>query len=474
MSRLELLSRNIGLAILLATASLVAHAQCTFPPSASSAYDPDANAGAGAIHLPWRTDLPSAPGTSVFAWQGVRFESDWRDYMAAFLKEIRASGIHIDQRRLTMNPNAEWWIVPWMDYSLNGRERLNGLTAERGPDPGDLSKTSGNGIQTWAVGWYNRPGAYAIGQIFKDPCNPQAPATFAFPAQSASFKFLFTTADVGQVPYLEGSPEIDAYINPEGDPRGEKAGVNGREPRPMRLLQVDIAVKDPNAKDTGWVMGTFVWRKPLSPDGFKGDWLLDNLVPVGLMWGNDPGALDPVWNKTTTLSQSKINQELRGVVWSASEADWPQRPYPGFQGRLNGPADNPRSSCLACHAAAQWRRDQPLVDSFKLDSSFTPEKVRAHVSKFFMNTQGGTRHPGSMVGNPLDYSLQLEAAFDRICRACSDQKLQARTPDICKVPQVRNRGTIVTRDTCEASPVVNFFKTFVKPEALSETPYPRQ
>jgi hypothetical protein len=463
--------KKISLALVLVAASVASHAQCArFPASASSAYDP----AAGSIRLPWRTDLPANPGSATYAWQGVKFESDWRGYMAAFLKEIRASGIRVEQRRLTMSPAAEWWIAPWMDYSLNGRERLNGFTAERGPDPGDLSKNSGKGIQTWAVGWYNRPGSYAMHEIFKDPCDPQIPAGFAFPAQSAAFKFLFTTADPAQVAYLQGAPEVDAFINPADDPRGQKNGVAGRVSTPMRLLQVDIAVKDPNAKETGWVMGTFIWRAPADPTNFKGDWLLDNLSPVGLMWGNDPGSFDATWNKTATIHQSQINPELRGIVWSASAADWPQRPYPGFQGRLNGPADNPRSSCLGCHAAAQWRRDQPLVDSFPLDATLTEEKIKSNVKKFFMNVPGGTRHPGSDVGSELDYSLQLEAAFDRMCRACVDQKLTGRTPAACRVPKVRGGDPIVTRDTCEASPIVNFFKQFMTPEALSAPPNPRQ
>lgn len=462
--------KNYLAGLLLAVSTMAVHAGCQFPASASSAFDPDV----GAVRLPWRTDLPNSPQPAAAPWQEVNFKTDWRAYMAAFLAEIRATGVRVGTRRLTMNAAAEWWIAPWMDYGLNGRERYNGLTAERGPDPGDLSPTSGRGIQTWAVGWYNRPGSFAIGQIFKDPCNPQVPANFAFPAHSASFKFLFTTADPAQVAYLEGAPEIDAYINPASDPQGRRNGVAGRVPSVMRLLQVDIAVKDPNATETGWVMGTFVWKRPADVAGFNGDWLLDNLVPVGLMWGNDPEAMDTTWNGNADIAQSRLNPDLRGVVWSSSAAQWPQRPYAGFQGRLNGPADNPRSSCLACHAAAQWRRDQPLVDSFRLDDTLAEPRIRAHVAKFFMNVPGGTRHPGSNVGSELDYSLQLEASFDRMCRACVDQKLQGRTPDICKVEKVREIDPFVARDTCEAGMVTNFFRMFVKPEGMSAPSFPRQ
>lgn len=51
-----------------------------------------------------------------------------------------------------------------MNYGNSGREHYNGLTKERGPDPGDLSETSTGDEQVWAVGWYNAVGAYQLGK----------------------------------------------------------------------------------------------------------------------------------------------------------------------------------------------------------------------------------------------------------------------------------------------------------------------
>jgi hypothetical protein len=454
--------------LMLALGCGIAHAQCArFPAAESSAYDSELKS----VNLPWRTDLPSSIGSNQFAWEGKKFETDWRAYMQAFLSEIKTAGVQISDRRLHMNASAEWWISPWMDYGTSGREKLNGLTAERGPKDGDLSPTSKAGAQTWAVGWYNRPGAFAIGQIFKDPCSPSIPSGWAFPNQSASFKFLFSDADVSQVAYLEGAPEIDAFINPANVQVGP---IKNRVPRSMRLIQVDIAIRDPAAKETGWVMGTFVWRKPAA--GFKGDWLYDNLVPVGLMWGNDPGIQNDQWNGFAAVKQSHLNVDLAGTLWQASGQTWKERPYPGFQGRLNGPADNPRSSCLSCHAAAQWRRDQPIVGSPNLDASLTSELIRAHVLKYFGNTPAGSRHAGSSVGTSLDYSLQLEAGIDRLCRACNDEKLTGITPAICKVPTVQptdSKASYVDRATCDRNPVSSFFMKLLAPSASVE-PLPRQ
>ena len=61
------------------------------------------------------------------------------------------------------------------------------------------------------------------------------------------------------------------------------------------------------------MFGTFVWKGPKTGDG-----LFDNLVPVGLMWGNDPAREDPVWaNFATTIQQSQLNPQLAGVVGRA-------------------------------------------------------------------------------------------------------------------------------------------------------------
>ena len=337
--------RAILLAGLLALATAAHAGLCPrFPDQASSAYD----AKAKKIKLPWRTDLPSAVPASQHAWQatGIDFETDWRGYIAAVLSEVKASGIAIKSNKITMPANSPWWITPWMDYTSTGRDPLIGMTTERGPDPGDLSPTSIAGHSALAIGWYNAEGAASLKEIFSDPCDPKLPqlaggARWTFKPQSAAFKFLFTDAPASEVAYLAGAPTVRAMV-------AGKAIT-------LRLIQVDVAVRDPRATQTSWVFGTFVWVGPA-----KGDKLFDNLEPVGLMWGNDPGVQANTLAGFAPVQQSKLNHALAGKAWQANGSGWPQRPYPGFQGRLNGPADNWRSSCLACHASAQYPRDAQL------------------------------------------------------------------------------------------------------------------
>ena len=50
---------------------------------------------------------------------------------------------------------------------------------------------------------------------------------------------------------------------------------------PVRLLQMDVAARDPRATETGWVFGTFAFDA--AAPGASG-W--EKMVPVGLMSGD--------------------------------------------------------------------------------------------------------------------------------------------------------------------------------------------
>lgn len=435
--------RALLIAILVAVTALEAEARCArWPDRFSSAFNPTANA----ITLPWRTDFPAALVPQSHAWEAVAFNPaqspDWQAYMAAVIGEVKASGLQISGKALTMNLTAPWFIAPWMDQGRNGREFLMGLTKERGPDARDLSPTSTAGHQVWAVGFYNAEGAFGLGKVFADPCNPKVPAPvggqpWQFPNGTASFKLLFTDAPDTEVAYLAGSPVVEAMIEPAG-------GGTNRTKRDVRLLQVDIAVRDPRATQTRWVFGTFIWKGPPTGDGF-----FDNLVPVGLIWGNDPTKQNNTWAGMTTLSQSGVNPALAGVVWQGAAGGWPERPYPGFQGRVNGPADNLRSSCLSCHGLAQWRRNPTLgiVPSYPISPTPTTAKITQLRTDYFRNVKGGTLTVPAPNTTALDYSLQLEAGFTRLCAACRAGQLTGPTPDVCKVPGAGQ----ITQATCPSA-----------------------
>lgn len=389
----------------------------------------------GVAPAQWRENYPN-----VFPnprddqpWETISFRNAPANYMQKVLDSARPHFKNVDGR-LTGTSSAPWWISKWLDYGTSGREPLMGLTKERGPKAGDMSETSTDGAQVWAVGFYNAPGAAVFGEVFADPCAPSLPVNLKFPADTVSIKFLFTDASVEEVLYLKDAPVYYAYIDRPGS-SSASLPVSDRTRQPLRLLQVDIAVKDTRSLETGWVFGTFVWKGPP-----KGDQLFDNLVPVSLQWGNDPGIYDG-----NSIKQSWVNDDLRGITYG-----WAKRPSMGFMGRANGPADNVRSSCLSCHSAARSPRATiGLLDSgFNMGRLDEATAVKRHVDTWFQNIKSGQLFQSAEpAAANLDYSLQLEAAAFRVCTACEAGDLTGDTPPICRSTGFYNRPVCSSADT---------------------------
>jgi hypothetical protein len=419
---------------------------CEFP--GSTAVDP----ASGKVELPWRRDYPTSAPTDPKPWEAVDFRQDWKGYMAAIIGTARAAGLRItSDRRLAMAAEPRWWMSLWMDYGPFGRERLAGLTKERSPDQSQLAPGSPKSRQVWAVGWYNAYGAFTLAQVFRQPCDPDVTKAKLFEEGTASFKLLFTDMEPTGVPYLQGSPEITAMIDPPGVAGG--ADPASRVERRVRLLQVDIAAKDRRAEATGWVLGTYVWIGPPKGDGF-----FDNLVPVSLQWGNDPD------NTGFEMREGVINTDLKGIIY-----DWKERPWPGFRGRANGPADNLSSACLACHGTAQWPRSVTPGMVGKLPLATDGAAVEKHVKTYFRNIKAGelfdSKPPGAA---PLDYSLQLQAGFSRLCTACRDGAIEAATPALCRMdPVFKHLGP-----TC--APASHPLAAMISAESAVEVVPPRQ
>jgi hypothetical protein len=222
-----------------------------------------------------------------------------------------------------------------------------------------------------------------------------------FPEGTVAGKLLFTTASEQEAPFLAGSPAWQAYVyanvnNPTpkaSDPRGLV---------PVRLLQIDIAVKDRRAP-LGWVFGTFVYGGGPRPGGKAGSgWT--NVAPVGVMWGNDPP-----YRKQAALSETWLNPAV-------------QMPHVGYQGRLNGPVDNPMSSCMSCHSTAQFIPESPTEPMTVAQVPMIP--ALAGDPRWFRNIPSGS--PFSAGGVTFDYSLQLWAGWRNFQQA---HKIAKATPD---------------------------------------------
>ena len=159
------------------------------------------------------------------------------------------------------NPVRTWYHAPWLDTGCFGREFVHGLTRERSSRSGELHPNQTSFIDNWAVGFYNAAGGYTIGQVWNTPNGVPDPTKAIFPVGTVGFKLLFTTALTTEVPFLAGSFEWQANIYPRtgGNPCVPNRPPPARQTQIVRLLQVDLAVRDDRAAGTGWVFGTFIY-----------------------------------------------------------------------------------------------------------------------------------------------------------------------------------------------------------------------
>nr|VFK40697.1 MAG: hypothetical protein BECKSD772F_GA0070984_106617 [Candidatus Kentron sp. SD]VFK46149.1 MAG: hypothetical protein BECKSD772E_GA0070983_106717 [Candidatus Kentron sp. SD]VFK80896.1 MAG: hypothetical protein BECKSD772D_GA0070982_11752 [Candidatus Kentron sp. SD] len=344
-------------------------------------------------------DYPSSiPSTPKRPWENIDFTKDPNRYLRIVRKYIY-EGMREADWEVDRNDVRKWYHVPWMHVGGNPREFIHGMTRERDLNPGELGPTQTQGIQNWAVGFYNDYGGYTIGQVWKNPAKPD-PASARFPIGTVVAKVLFTAATIDHIPALEGTVEWQANINATTDKDSPK------EIQTLRLLQMDFGVRDARANGTtGWVLGTFVYDK--RANGVDG-W--DKMVPVGLMWGNDPSITPTDIANGATLQETFLNPDAPDYAKNRL----------GWAGRLNGPVDDPESACLSCHSTAQWRPKAPM----------TPTGTEQERLRWFRNLKSGQTFTEGEIS--LDYSLQFAISI----RNFFDSDLNpAIRPELRSTPQ---------------------------------------
>ena len=334
---------------------------------------------------------PTAAPKDAQPWLAFDPKTQSGDYLRSVLGyfydgNLRGTEASFDP---ALNKKREWYNAPWSDFGKYGREPIHGLTFERVSQPGEMAPEETQRWNNYAVGFYNAPGGVTLGKTWADHGKPNAAAGI-MPEGTVAAKLLFTTATQSQVPFLAGSPgwQVYVYSNHHLNDDVKAVDANGivlpkqppltRAVTTVRLVQIDIAVKDRRAGKTGWIFGTFVYGG--GPGGKPGSgW--KHVEPVGVMWGNDPG-----YTGTGALQESWINPAVH-------------MPHLGYQGRLNGPVDNPVSSCMSCHSTAETPGIGAMI----------PPSAPADPSRWFQNIPSGT--PFDAGKTSLDYSLQQEVAF---------------------------------------------------------------
>ena len=341
----------------------------------------------------------------------IPFEKNWKEYAIAVRDYIFKNNINLANNEFSFNFSGEqrkrWFHVPWQHWGSTGREGFHGLTQEGPLAAKSLAPTQTTASHAYAVGFYNAQGGFAIGQTWKNFEMPDLSyvSSKGFPAGTVVGKFLFTTLGENEVPQLVNPVQWNAYVYENDIPGGQNAAKTARKQTKVNLLQMDIMVKDWRAKNAnGWVFGTFAYNGNLKKEN---PW--ENLQPVGLMWGNDPHITLSQSNPTPT--KTIINKELRETVIN----DDPSLPaqHLGWNSRLNGPADNPNSSCMSCHSTAQY----PAVSSIlpflnQPPVSIPPDGTEAPPAwmRWFRNFQSNVAFdPGK--ASTTDFSLQLSKSI---------------------------------------------------------------
>ncbi|CAH1249301.1 Hypp8577 [Branchiostoma lanceolatum] len=331
-----------------------------------------------------RLDFPPKPpsGDETFPWLDLDFKTEPERYLRTVRDYCLEGNIECDFR-VEENGRRDWYHIPWMSFLPTGREPIHGMTMERPAAPGMLADTQRRRLQTWAVAFYNAPGAFVIGNVWKEPSRPKLDGV-VFPEGTIGLKLLFTEGSAEDIPYLKESPVWHAAIAREPEAPGDRG-----PPVEMRLIQMDVAVRDERA-DIGWVFGTFVYHSSQSSDA---PWR--RLVPVCLQWGNDPDLTQQRYQEGARPVQTWNNPRLRDLGILAAS-----RPYLGWLGRANGPVDNFKSCCASCHSTASV----PDKDN-KIPRGVPPNADQA--LRWFRNLRPGQAFEKG--GTSLDYSLQLSS-----------------------------------------------------------------
>ncbi|KRE92522.1 hypothetical protein ASG87_01010 [Frateuria sp. Soil773] len=364
----------------------------TFP---DFGYQPPASYTGPLFHLSQNYPQKLPAGTPAFFKQlPSPFSNDfetWRTYVDSVKHYCLEGNVETDWN-VQKNPIRHWYHMPWQHYGPLGREGIHGLTKEAEIQVKQLAPTQVTTGQTYAVGIYNDIGAYTIGQVWKNPQDPNP----AFTSKPNSFhdgtvvcKALFADIDLKQVPFLANPVLWQGYVT-------DTFESANRSIKQVALIQLDFAVRDSRVPGTGWIFGTFQYNGQLTG---KPGW--DNLVPVGVMWGNDPEDTgDSYTNKQPTVT--KINPDLKQTAINAK----PELPptHLGWNGRLDGPVDNPVSSCMSCHLTAESPQLSPMNPTFQAPDKVPPVGSPAWM-RWFQNQPAGV--PFDAAALSTDYSLQL-------------------------------------------------------------------
>lgn len=396
------------------------------------------------------------PPAEKLPWQKIDFKDgapvDPRAYLQALLDYGLEGNVDVDFY-VEDNKVRKWYGMPWMDWNTevasdwpgtDGREFVHGFTHEFDSSGNTLSTLQRDFVDTWSGAYYNDRAAFGIGQVYCNPddpkpgaLNPDPTALNTFPDGAFIIKLLFSTVTEDQLPSVKNALEWKAHVFANDDPRWRNAGPLSRFKREIstiRMIQIDVSVRDERST-TGWLLGTFGY------DGnAQGDTPWKRMVPLGLQWGNSPKATfaETCKGPNGPCDQSKLTEQ-----WINPQALTDLNTAPlnfnhlGYGGRLAGPVDNAKASCMGCHQTAGFP-NVPILPEFSangsvlgLDAERQPQTDQSLRMMYQGNVASGVVFSDTQLYSS-DSSLQLSMSLQNFvslrCAAGSPQQV----PSLCK------------------------------------------
>jgi len=265
-----------------------------------------------------------------------------------------------------------WYNQPWLSTI---REPIHG-TYVGSTFPAGMFPRSGltETMTTHVLVYYEPVAATSLRKVWGrsavDPLPGLERGGGQFPEGSIIVKPAFTTAGGDAWPPIEGAFPWQIYAPPGDGTAGDPALQD------VYFFQFDIIVKDSKSSpQSQWVFTTLVYDKSVEGDFW------DQMVPLGAMWGNDPGVVPPVGN---CYDPEIDNCPPLDETWINPAAPAYSKETLGWGGRLSGPNDGAvdisavvqsksgstlrqfdgrfaMSSCMSCHGVAEFEMESFLL-----------------------------------------------------------------------------------------------------------------
>jgi hypothetical protein len=396
------------------------------------------------------------PPMEKYPWLKIPFKNggpvDPRAYLQALLAYGLDGNVAVDFY-VENNKKRKWYGMPWMDWNTevaadwpgtDGREFVHGFTHEFDSSGNTLSTLQKDFVDTWSGAYLNDRAAFSIGQVYCNPDDPKPGMVNPDPAglnnmADGSFiiKLLFSTVTEQQLPIVKNALEWDANVFVNEDPRWRNQGPISRYKRAIkkiRMIQIDVSVRDERST-TGWLLGTFGY------DGnAKGATPWERMVPLGLQWGNNPKV---AYAETCSGPDGPCNRMKLTEQWINEKAAKVLAKPPlnfnhlGYAGRLAGPVDNPKASCMGCHQTAGFPSVAILPEFsangalLKLDSARKPHTEQSFRMMYYGNVASGAVFSDTQLYSS-DYSLQLSMSLQNFVSLRCAPKAAGPKPGVCE------------------------------------------